>query len=1141
MEALGSKRRSFRALMIAQFFGAFNDNAFKVLISLFVLRSLPSESAVQFISFIGALFILPFILFSPLAGLLSDRFKKRDVIVITKVLEVAIMVFGLFAMANGSLYWIASVLFLLATHSAFFSPAKYGIMPEILEVEELSKGNGYLEMWTFLAIIMGSAYGGQISHIFHGNSYYAVYTLIAFSTLGAIASLFIQANGNFKPNQSLSKNLFKDSFNAFGEIKKDKWLFLTLIALCFFWFLGAVFQMNVLVYGKSILQLSESGASLLLVVTSVGIGVGSLLAGYLSEKKVEYGLVPLGAIGISIVSLLIGFCPAEKWSAFVLFFVLGGFSGLFIVPLNAYFQFKSPKNQRGKYLAASNIATSLSILAGSGFIWFFGSKLRFDSAQLFFILGIFSVGITIYILKVLPEAFLRLFNFLFAHLVYKIRIEGIENIPKAGGALLVCNHVSYADAVLVLASSTRPIRFIMLKEMYENPVIHPIAKAMNSISISSWEGPKSILKSLQIAKEAIQQGHLVCIFAEGSLTRHGNMLPFNKGFERIMDGVNAPIIPMCLDRVWGSIFSYENGKYIWKWPKTWPYPVTVSFGKEMTASSKANEVRLAVQELTAEAFKLRGANQKKLHIAFIDEVKKRPFKFCMADSSGQKLNYLQTLTGAVLFSQKLFDKEASDNEKVGILLPSSCAGSMANGAVFLAGKVPVNLNFTASKESLDSCIEQCQMKKIITSRIFLKKAKLEERPGMIFFEDLIRQISAKDKALISAALFLLPKFLIKALFVRGNKTNTNELATIIFSSGSTGQPKGVMLSHSNIFSNIEALYQVLKIRDDDIVLGVLPFFHSFGFTATLCLPVGVGLGVVYHANPLDASTIGDLAQKYKATILLGTPTFFSAYVRKCTKEQFASLRYAGVGAEKLKTSLSQSFFEKFNVVPFEGYGTTELSPVVAMAIPDYISHEERVKQIGYKEGKVGHPIPGVAAKVVNPDTFDALPFNTEGLLLIKGPNVMLGYLNNPQKTAEVLKEGWYVTGDIATIDEDGFICITDRLSRFSKIGGEMVPHIKIEEEILEALEAIESVCAVTSVPDEKRGERLVVLYQGEIDIQALWEKLNLGGLPKLWMPKRDDFYQIPAIPILGTGKLDLKSIKSMAVEKAAQNQPKNEE
>ncbi|HCR72349.1 MAG TPA: acyl-[ACP]--phospholipid O-acyltransferase, partial [Anaerolineae bacterium] len=457
-------------------------------------------------------------------------------------------------------------------------------------------------------------------------------------------------------------------------------------------------------------------------------------------------------------------------------------------------------------------------------------------------------------------------------------------------------------------------------------------------------------------------------------------------------------------------------------------------------------------------------------------------------------------------------------------------------AALFAGKIPVNLNFTASKESLDSCVAQCGMKKIITSRIFLKKAKLEERPGMVFFEDLVRKVSSKDKALIAAALFVLPKFLIKALFVRGDKRNVDDLATIIFSSGSTGQPKGVMLSHSNIFSNIEALYQVLKIRDDDIVLGVLPFFHSFGFTATLCMPVGVGLGVVYHSNPLDAGTIGELAQKYKATILLGTPTFFSAYIRKCTKEQFASMRYAGVGAEKLKTSLSQAFFKKFGVVPFEGYGTTELSPVVAMAVPDYISHDERIKQVGYKEGKVGHPIPGVAAKIVNPDTFETLPFNSEGLLLIKGPNVMLGYLNNPEKTAEVLRDGWYVTGDIAVIDEDGFICITDRLSRFSKIGGEMVPHIKVEEEILNVLEAIEQVCAVTSVPDEKRGERLVVLYQGEVDVQALWEKLNEGGLPKLWIPKREDFYQVPGIPVLGTGKLDLKSIKNMASEKTAQSQ-----
>lgn len=1120
--------RSFRGLMVAQFLGAFNDNAFKILISLFVIRILPAEAATRFISLIGALFIVPFIIFSPYAGFFADRFKKRDVIVVTKIAEIIIMVLGLFALMHGNLIGIAFILFLMTTQSAFFSPAKYGILPEMLNNENLSKGNGYLQMWTFLAIILGSAFGGQMSSVFHEKIYYASYGLILIAIIGTIGSLFIAREGRSDVSNKFEINSFKSSIAALKEIKENRWLFLTFIAFCYFWFLGSVFQMNVLLFGKQVLLLSDSHASLLLVMTSVGIGTGSLLAGYFSEKKIEYGLVPLGAIGISIFSICISLSGQSSFLSFLLFFFLGCFSGGYIVPLNAYFQSKSPEDRRGKYLAAANIVTSACVLLGSAYIWFLGAQLKLNPAQLFLILGILSIGITLFILKTLPEAFLRLFNWLIAHFLYRIKVVGLENVPKEGGALLVCNHISYADPTLILASAQRPIRFLMFRDIYEHPAIKPIAKAMQAIPISFKDRPKAIVQSLEEAKKAVQEGQLVCIFAEAGHTRHGNMLPFSKEFEFIMDGLDAPIIPMHLDRMWGSIFSYEDGKYLWKWPKRWPYPTTISFGEAMPSSSKAYRVRLAVQELSAEAFKLRGGEQKKLHIAFIDEVKKHPFKFCMADSTGKKMNCLQVLAGVLLLSKKLFAHDKCDYEKVGILLPSSCVGSLVNGAVLFSGKIPVNLNFTASKENMASCVEQCQMKRLITSRIFLKKAKLEEIEGMIFVEDLIQKVKRQEKLTAFLSALLLPSFLIKKLCVKGDRKNVNDLATIIFSSGSTGQPKGVMLTHSNIFSNIEGLYQVLKVQNNDVILGVLPFFHSFGFTATLCMPVGVGLGVVYHSNPLDASTIGDLAQRYKATIIMGTPTFFATYVRKCTKEQFVSLRYAVVGAEKLRSSLAEAFYEKFGITPHEGYGATELSPIVSMSFPDYVSEKEKIRQVGHKEGKVGHPIPGVAVRVVDPNTHETLPFDQEGLLMVKGPNVMMGYLNHPEKTEEVIKDGWYITGDIATIDKDGFICITDRLSRFSKIGGEMVPHIKIEEMLHQILNESEQVCAVTSLPDEKKGEKLVVFHTRGFDAGEVTKKLSEKGLPALWVPKKENFHKIDSLPLLGSGKLDLKALKNIA-------------
>jgi len=731
---------------------------------------------------------------------------------------------------------------------------------------------------------------------------------------------------------------------------------------------------------------------------------------------------------------------------------------------------------------------------------------------------------------IIAEAFIKLANWLMIHTIYKVKVVGLSNIPKEGGALLVCNHISYADPVIVLASVRRSIRFMVFRPIYNNPIIRPFCRITKAIPIAFHDGPKAMIKSLEEAREAIQEGHIVCVFAEGGLTRTGNMLPFSKGFEFIMKDTNAPIIPINIDRIWGSIFSFENGRYFFKWPKVIPYPISVSIGKPLPSTSKAHEVRSAVQELAADAFKYRDVNYKQLDLAFIDEVKRHPFKFCMADSMGVELNFAKLLAGVITLSQKLFPRKKDDvqNEMVGVFLPASCAAAITNGAIYFAGKIPVNLNFTASKESIEYAINVCSIKKIVTSRRFLEKIHYEPTDKMVFLEDIMTGIKGFEKTIFYIASIVLPKFLIRKMFVRGDKKNLYDIATVIFSSGSTGRPKGVMLSHANITSNFQGLYQILNAQPGDIVLGVLPFFHSLGFTGTLCLPVGAGIGVVYHANPLDAVTIGKMAEKYKATIIIGTPTFMSAYTRKCTKDQFKHLRFAVTGAEKLKKSIADAFYEKFNVIPLEGYGATELSPIVAMGIPDYISKREHIKQKGYKEGTVGHPLPGVAIKVVDPDTGKSLSANQEGLLLVKGPNVMVGYLNDEEKTREVIKDGWYVTGDIAKIDDDGFVCITDRLSRFSKIGGEMVPHIKVEEFIQEIVGTNEPACVVTSVADEKKGERLIVLYKGDLYIDNIWKALNESEIPKLWIPKREAFCKIEEIPLLGSGKVDLKKAKELA-------------
>jgi acyl-[acyl-carrier-protein]-phospholipid O-acyltransferase/long-chain-fatty-acid--[acyl-carrier-protein] ligase len=444
----------------------------------------------------------------------------------------------------------------------------------------------------------------------------------------------------------------------------------------------------------------------------------------------------------------------------------------------------------------------------------------------------------------------------------------------------------------------------------------------------------------------------------------------------------------------------------------------------------------------------------------------------------------------------------------------------------LADRIPVFLNFTASREALAHAMNQCGMSRVWTVRPFMEKIGLELDCETVYIDEWCKTISATDRLRAVAAACLMKKETIRGRFLRESSRSLDNTATVLFSSGSTGVPKGVVLSHHNLNANLNGVIRVLCLERRDVIMGILPFFHSFGFLATFWLPVKCGVKVVYHSNPVDADAIGEMVQRHRATILFSTPTFLQAYIRKCTREQFASLRLIITGAEKLRTAIAQKFTEKFGPFPVEGYGCTELSPVVSVNVP--LLGQDAGKLCG-REGSVGQPMPGVTVKTVSPDSGEILDEEEEGLLLIKGPNVMQGYLEDPDRTAEVLKDGWYNTGDIGKIDRDGYIFITGRLSRFSKIAGEMIPHGAVEEEIHSVLDCKETLAVVTSVSDEKKGEKLVVLHLPlEKSVDDIISGLREKGLPNLWIPKVRDFHEIEEIPVLGTGKLDLKKVSELA-------------
>ncbi len=592
------KGATFRALFVTQFLGAFNDNFFKVLISLLVVGSgISPESQAKYLSLAGAMLVLPYVLFSSYAGFLSDKFSKSKVMQLTKFMEVIVMCVAAYFVIATNITALFIVLFFMGLQSALFSPGKYGILPEILDEDSLSKGNGYLQFGTFVAIIAGTALSGEILSRSDKGYIAPAVILVLVALFGLVASLFMKRSPPARSNAKLHLSPFHDIWHSFKAIWKDREISLTVMAISYFWFLGALFQLNIFLYAGEIGIESESAKSYLIAALGVGIGLGSILAGKVSEGKVELGLVPIGTVGMGLFAILLGFFQAPLWWVYFGMFVIGLSGGFYIVPLNAFLQKASPAKERGAYIAAGNFLSMAGVIAASLVLSIFSGYFGYRSSTLFIFAGILTLFVTVYILTVLPEVFLRCINWTLTHTIYRVTVEGIENIPKGRGGLIVSNHVSFIDASLLLASLDRPVRFLMYRPIYEMPLINFLAKRIKAIPIDGKDGKDAVIRSLQYARELIDQGELVGIFAEGGITRTGEMLPFKNGFESIMKGSSDPILPTYIDRMWGSIFSFSDNKAFWKIPKKIPYQVTIRFGQQMAASSLALEVEEVVREI----------------------------------------------------------------------------------------------------------------------------------------------------------------------------------------------------------------------------------------------------------------------------------------------------------------------------------------------------------------------------------------------------------------------------------------------------------------------------------------------------------------------------------------------------------------
>jgi acyl-[acyl-carrier-protein]-phospholipid O-acyltransferase/long-chain-fatty-acid--[acyl-carrier-protein] ligase len=736
-----------------------------------------------------------------------------------------------------------------------------------------------------------------------------------------------------------------------------------------------------------------------------------------------------------------------------------------------------------------------------------------------------------------PYGPLRLLLWLGTHSVYRLRLLGGEHVPARGPALLVCNPVRYLDWVLLLAAQRRFVRCVVVGGWTRRLVPRLLVRWAGAIPAEGSEGPEGVDAAFRRAGDALARGELVCVFAQDFRTPEGKVLPFRRGLEEVLRRCPGPVIPVWLAQVWGPLFRLAGGRYRWKFPQEVPYTVSVSFGPPLPASAPAADLLRALRLLSADTAVALNATRRPVHRQFVRAAARWPFRPCLADSSnpGRDLTYGRAFVAAVLLA-RLLRPLLGDAATTGIWLPPGTGGALANLALALLGKSSVNLNYTAPTASVQSALRQCACRHVLTARRFTARLPVDPGPGveLVYLEDLLPRVRPWHKLVALLAVVLLPGWVLDRWVLRLGRHGAQDLATVIFSSGSTGEPKGVMLSHGNVAANVESMVEAIGLDRYERILGVLPFFHSFGYAVTLWAPLQVGASAVYHPDPRQAKEIGELCRKYRCTIHLSTATFLRFCLKKCEPDDFRSLRILICGAEKLPVPLAEDFRAKFGVLPTEGYGCTELSPAAATNLPD--DEVDGLVRVANRPGTVGPPLPGVAARVIHPDTRAPLPPGEEGLLLGYGANVMRGYLHKPELTREVLLDGWYMTGDMARIDEDGYVTLTGRLSRFAKTGGEMVPLEKIEEELHDILNTTDRVCAVTCVPDEARGERIVVLYVADhlaqygAGMRWWWQELNSRGLPNLWVPSERDFFAVTELPLLGSGKVNLKRVKELAGE-----------
>ena len=1134
-------RRGFGGHVIGQATGAINDNLFRKVFHAVAAGGLGAaavgeQEAVQLPALLGLAFILPFLVLAPTAGSLADRCSKRRIMLLVRLAEPLLCLIAALAILLASIPLMIVGIALLGIQSALFSPVKYAAIPELVPPGALEDGNGRLQAVSNLAILGGIALAVVADPRLvaasplagWGSTGVVLVVSLLLCALGICATLRIPQLPGRMPERPIDPPLaLRRQLRVLGCAPG---LVGPALALAGFWGLSAMatVTMDTIVIREFGLGLAEIAG--LNVLMAVGLAIGSLLAPRLMVAAAPSGLPLVGGGILSVAILMGGLISGHPegvagmrgaWALAGWMTVCGLGGGLLMVPLNVLLQQRAPAQLRGSVFAATGILGTLGLLVG--FVVLYVAGIWLSAWQILTLLGALGLVVVVGQGQRLPGQVLICTCTALLRLFYKVEVIADEGLPMTGGAVIVANHISYADGALMFSHLPRRGRFLVFSRYVRAPVVGWPLRAIEAIPIDGDSPARATVDALRQAVAAAQAGAWVVIFPEGKISRNGHVDRFSRGLETIAGKAGVPIIPAYLDgleRDWTARTAIRQ-----RLPRL-RRRLRLWLGAPLPPQTTAPAARRAVLHLAHLAAQRRAQEEShNLASAAIAVTRRRPFATAITDAGGSLSRLrLVAVTKAAL---PLLDL-AEDERRVGVLLPPGRGGAIANLALALAGRTAVNLNHTVGPAMLRTLCEVAGLRTIITARAYTSRiGDPDPGPRRVFLEDLLPRLSTLRVLAAMAGTLLCPS--------RWQaRHDGDDVAQIIFSSGSTGIPKGIQLSHRQILANCRVTGPHLGLRrGGETVLSPLPLFHSFGSTVGLWLGLVEGLGIAAHPDPTDATGIGRLAAATGPSFLISTPTFVRGYLRRIEPEQFASLRFAIVGAEPCPPALQEQFQQTYGAELLEGYGCTELGPVISVNVP--LCRRDGMIDCGSRSGSVGRPLPGIEVLSVDPETGAIQDPGRDGLLVVRSPARMCGYLDQDERTRAVFVHQGYDTGDIGHIDDDGYIFITGRLSRFAKIGGEMVPLDRIEQLLITALRQHhpehEGDLAISAVPDTSRGERLILLHTGlpcpVDDLLALAD-----DLPALFRPRPRDCHQVAALPSLGTGKRDLKALKELAQTKS---------